>query len=1231
MFGPATVPGSVAGVFWSASDALSACGYELCVAYNSCVYGCFCWADGSTSIGLYFSNPVRLVRVAPPLRLGFSRLLQCDGVAVSGENVFMSNISADPYGDISSEVTPVCSLLPPPPSPPPFPSPPSPPPTPPSPSPPPPEPPGVPSPFSCCTGQVNCGGVDNDPPTCAALAAFYVSTVGPAWLNNSGWADAAAGLPTDYCASFYGVTCDDSSALMALSLPSNGLAGSLPAGLARLSELQTLELSSNGLHGELGALSGLDSLQVLRLEYNSFTGGADVLGSLLSLSFVYLNDNQLSSTLPDSLSSCVSLLDLELLRNAFSGTIPASWGGNLTQLLYLDISANFLVGSIPESLYSMTSMLELDLYGNSLTGSLSAAIGNMSAITWLDISSNRLSGSLPDSMGSLTALTNLYIYSNLFSGSLPASLGSLSNLQFLDANTNRLSGSLSDSLVGLLTPSLSVLRLDSNSLSGTVPSWLGSFSGASLSLGLSNNEFQNGVPAVMLEYPFSTRFIPCDTFTNSSCTYLNSTDGLNYIPVQPTVVNVPGAFISACPAGSFTSGAITSGQGSLVFPAPACAACALGTVAPSPGATHCTLCPANTFAHGDGIACDACPANSVSAAGSLAASNCSCTPGYASAAGACSPCAAGSAYTYAGSSGGCVACVAGSYTAAAGAFTCTPCPANTYGGAGASSCFSCPPGSTAASGASSVWDCVCAYAAYQRPIGPSETAVSFDCAPCPPGAACSGKGLPLALAGYWHEPNVTTAFYDCLDGFCLAETPAPATQRRLLGAGDSNCRTGHTGIVCGACLTGWALQGQFCAPCPANSAFADWPRAKLGGVVFISVFLFFTGTTLFLLGPIIRPRLKLARAWAGLRDGVTRRLKLTPSPPSAASAVFSHLSATAAFTLVPARIVLENLQIISSFKRTMRLGWPRIFDRVISRLNFLNLSLLTLPSTACTTPNPSYLNTFQSITTSIAGFLVYMCLLWALGRSLARRKGWKEEAVTGFDRLMLRRVITFLTITYAPVTEITLSIFSCRTIGDASYIRSDTNQRCLYGDYHYYRNAGIFWICFYVVGVPLFYLSMMTWYGVPAIARQEKDNARLRALLEYAFRRHIPQPDVSFLTVTTANISVEHVATLHREIVERGRFTLKARTTMRGAFSAGVHRLTTRTLQRTSSGQEPSARCRTRRRAFARSATRRPSSSSSSSRWRCGSRRTCRWRPTTTPSTAPPSGCCCAPSGCCRS
>ena len=92
------------------------------------------------------------------------------------------------------------------------------------------------------------------------LGALYVATGGAYWTNSSGWASAAAGVPTPYC-SFNGVSCPwyAPGEVQSLFLAFNNLTGTLPDAVGALTALTAIDLSYNSLHGLLpGAL--LDTL-----------------------------------------------------------------------------------------------------------------------------------------------------------------------------------------------------------------------------------------------------------------------------------------------------------------------------------------------------------------------------------------------------------------------------------------------------------------------------------------------------------------------------------------------------------------------------------------------------------------------------------------------------------------------------------------------------------------------------------------------------------------------------------------------------------------------------------------------------------------------------------------------------------------------------------------------------------------------------------------------------------
>ncbi|XP_010912844.3 inactive LRR receptor-like serine/threonine-protein kinase BIR2 [Elaeis guineensis] len=144
-----------------------------------------------------------------------------------------------------------------------------------------------------------------------------------------------ANTTVGFVCNFVGVSCwnPQENRVIALSLPSMSLAGSIPSALQYCRTATTLDLSSNSLSGPIPS-----SL-------------CDWLPYLVTLD---LSSNSLSGLIPPELSKCRFLNTLLLSSNSFSGPIPASLS-QLTRLKRLDLSSNQLSGPIPPQLSSFDS------------------------------------------------------------------------------------------------------------------------------------------------------------------------------------------------------------------------------------------------------------------------------------------------------------------------------------------------------------------------------------------------------------------------------------------------------------------------------------------------------------------------------------------------------------------------------------------------------------------------------------------------------------------------------------------------------------------------------------------------------------------------------------------------------------------------------------------------------------------------------------------------------------
>jgi hypothetical protein len=94
-------------------------------------------------------------------------------------------------------------------------------------------------------------------------------------------------------------------------------------------------------------------------------------------------------------------------------------------------------------------------------------------------------------LGNLTKLTELKLESNQLSGSIPTQLGNLTQLKKLQLDNNQLSGSIPSEL-GNLTQ-LTDLNLRTNQLTGNIPAQLGNLTKLTV-LGLGGNQLTGNIP-----------------------------------------------------------------------------------------------------------------------------------------------------------------------------------------------------------------------------------------------------------------------------------------------------------------------------------------------------------------------------------------------------------------------------------------------------------------------------------------------------------------------------------------------------------------------------------------------------------------------------------------------------------------------------------------------------------------------------------------------------------------
>ena len=212
------------------------------------------------------------------------------------------------------------------------------------------------------------------------------------------------------------------------------------------------------------------SVWELYLADNNLTGSIpESIGNFKGLTFLTLRDNNLTGSIPESIGNMKVLREFNVQNTNLIGSIPESIG-NLTELESLIIRDTELTGSIPESIGNMRNLETLFLDNNQLTGELPASIGNLTKLRRFSAINNNFSGSIPESICNLINLEGLWLQNNQLTGELPPEIGNLTKLKEVQLSRNMISGILPESINKLIN--LESFSIRYNYLTGTVPKGL---------------------------------------------------------------------------------------------------------------------------------------------------------------------------------------------------------------------------------------------------------------------------------------------------------------------------------------------------------------------------------------------------------------------------------------------------------------------------------------------------------------------------------------------------------------------------------------------------------------------------------------------------------------------------------------------------------------------------------------------------------------------------------------
>ncbi|KAF3455673.1 hypothetical protein FNV43_RR00313 [Rhamnella rubrinervis] len=278
------------------------------------------------------------------------------------------------------------------------------------------------------------------------------------------------------CCSWDGVTCDmKTGQVVGLNLSYSWLQGPLHSNssLFKLHQLQKVNLAYNNFSfSKIPSEFAVLRLTDLILSYSMFSGkvpseisyltnlvylGLSSFKSYDETSFLYLKRVDFTRFI----QNMTNLRGLYLNQVNLSSSIPESLT-NLSSLTFLQLSGCHLYGKFPEQIFQLPKLELIIVPCNHLLAGFLPQFHNSSSLTGLNLDLTKFSGKLPDSIDHLESLSGFSIWQCNFMGPLPFSIWNLSNLNYLQLSHNHFNSPDLPSTLGNLAKLVSLLSAYAN-------------------------------------------------------------------------------------------------------------------------------------------------------------------------------------------------------------------------------------------------------------------------------------------------------------------------------------------------------------------------------------------------------------------------------------------------------------------------------------------------------------------------------------------------------------------------------------------------------------------------------------------------------------------------------------------------------------------------------------------------------------------------------------------------
>lgn len=220
------------------------------------------------------------------------------------------------------------------------------------------------------------------------MSVFFCEMDGGDWIQNDSW------LSDLHECDWYNKIgldpCNRFEQMEMLRVTDNGLAGTLPVEMFMLSNLYEFTLANNLMTGSLPQLfDKFKELDTLVIPFNQFGG-----------------------TFPHQIWEYPDMVYLDVAYNGFSGKVPDDIDTRMPNLEVMFLENNALSGSIPESMGNLVKMHRLHLDDNKFTGTIPKSLGKPPRMSELLLHDNLLEGLVPKELGDLNRLQLLTLHYN---------------------------------------------------------------------------------------------------------------------------------------------------------------------------------------------------------------------------------------------------------------------------------------------------------------------------------------------------------------------------------------------------------------------------------------------------------------------------------------------------------------------------------------------------------------------------------------------------------------------------------------------------------------------------------------------------------------------------------------------------------------------------------------------------------------------------------------------------